>query len=147
MESRKNGSGGDTGRWVYRLAVGLALLLPFETVRPLVRLPGFVFTSLELGAVAAVGAWLLHRLGTVRRFGRNPARVLGQVSGSRHRVPGSVFGLCSSASASRGPDTEHRGPSPGPDIRTESSPRPFVTPSLRCSVTSPPRPYPSERSS
>lgn len=50
------------------MAIVLAFLLPFETVRPLVRLPGFVFTSLELMAVAAAGTWVLVRLwGAVRR--------------------------------------------------------------------------------
>jgi len=52
--------------WTYRLAIVLACLLPFETVRPLVRLPGFVFTSLELGAVAAVGVWALTRMQATR---------------------------------------------------------------------------------
>ncbi|MCS7311673.1 MAG: hypothetical protein NZ742_01975 [Acidobacteria bacterium] len=53
-------------RWVYWLTIVLALLLPFETVRPLVRPPGFVFTSLELVAVAAVETWGLARMQDAR---------------------------------------------------------------------------------
>ncbi|GBC85430.1 hypothetical protein HRbin11_01879 [bacterium HR11] len=69
--------------WSYRGAVLLALLLPFETVRPLVRLLGLGWTSLELGAVAALGVWLFGR---VRALGAG----LRQVTSFRpsSRTPG-----------------------------------------------------------
>jgi hypothetical protein len=52
-------SGGRLERLVVGLAWALALALPFESIRPLLRLPFMEFTNLELLLAATLVAWLL----------------------------------------------------------------------------------------